>query len=160
MKSSYNIILLLLLFTKSCEELDTASEIPRIQYQDFIIKEYSPSGGSLSGTLVFRFTDGDGDVGLAQPQYDDSVTIDSIPYNLFIDRFDFEAEEYQLADTSLRFRLPYMEGGTYKENLEGTVEIQLYYPYVFSDSIRFHFYLFDRSGNKSNIEQSPSIGLN
>ncbi len=159
MKFPFYIILLLLLFAKSCEELDPASEIPRIQYQDFIIQEYSASSGALSGTLVFRFMDGDGDVGLAQPEYEDSITIDSIPYNLFIDRFDFEDEGYQLADTSLRFRLPYMEGGTYKENLEGTVEITLYYPYVFSDSIRFHFYLYDRSGNKSNIEQSPSIGL-
>lgn len=160
MKVFFNITLLLLLFAKSCEEPEAASEIPIIQYEEFIIQNYSASSGSLSGTLVFRFIDGDGDVGLSQPEYNDSLSIDSIPYNLYINRFDYKDSSYKLADTSLRFRLPYMEGGIYKENLEGTVEIEIYYPYIFSDSIRLNFYLYDRSGNKSNIEQSPSIGLN
>ncbi len=159
MKFFLSITVLLLLLAKSCEELEPASKIPSIKYEDFIIQNYSASSGSLSGTLVFRFMDGDGDVGLSQPEYTDSISIDSIPYNFYINRFDYQDSSYQLADTSLRFRLPYMEGGTYKENLEGTVEIEIYYPYIFSDSIRLNFYLYDRSGNKSNIEKSPSIGL-
>ncbi len=75
----------------------------QIEYEGFLLLN-NPQGLINRGVLKFSFTDGDGDIGLAQGD-----TIPPHDYNLYIDYFEKQNGEYvkiEFVDFSFNARIP------------------------------------------------------
>ncbi|MEA3318269.1 MAG: hypothetical protein U9R54_09955 [Bacteroidota bacterium] len=157
----YSLLLIFLFSTVSCEKAEEYSIIPEIEYKDFIVKENLPEYNAVEGTLNFSFVDGDGNIGVNQPDSINSDSTSSIEENpnLYIKIYDKLNGEFQERDSLYEFRIPYLEGGTYIKSIKGNIEVDLLILNKISDTIKFEFYIFDRDLNKSNIETSPEIIL-
>lgn len=135
----------------ACEDIEKFSEIPEVKYKEF---RYSDT------TLVFKFIDGDGDLGLEQ--FD---TIEPFNpgnryfYNLFIDYYKYnngktEKIEFEFP-TSIRFnKIPEPEGNN--KTLKGDMEVDLQYslPIDLPDTFIIKFQIVDRALHESNIDSS------
>lgn len=152
----------------SCKKEQEYPVIPVIEYKEFL---YTPS--SSYGYFVFKFTDGDGDIGLRQtdkyPPYDP----ESYYYNNFhiciYERINGNYQPLtvfndstQKNDTiSFPYRIPYIEpisaNGSLKGELETKIDVGLMLPYLHSDTLQFEAFLFDRKLHKSNVIRTPDI---
>ncbi len=156
---NYFLLILVYFLASSCEKAKEYSIIPEIEYSNFIINENLPEYNAVKGTLQFSFVDGDGDIGVNQP---DSINSDSATYinespNLFVSIYDKINGEFIVKDSIYKFRIPYLEGGTYTKSVKGDIEVEILILNKISDTIRLEFYIFDRNFNMSNIEMSPDI---
>lgn len=164
--NSFSKIALIILVTgttlSSCLKPTTYSEIPAIEYKEFL-----PSGDTAY--LSITFTDGDGDIGLAeyeiQPPYD---TSSMFYYNLFINYYEKVDGVWQpgLNDTGapvkFNFRVPYLTPEGNNKALKGEIKVKLspyYYNYTSpdSDTIKYIIQLADRALQLSNIVESEEI---
>jgi len=115
-----------------------------------------------TGELVFDFVDGDGDIGLPQP---DSISTDTTNYNLFFtlyEKLDGEFLKVYLA-TPLKYRIPFIEMEGQNKTLKGEIKVELSYYLIHGrleyDTIMYEFYLIDRALHKSNVETTPEIPI-
>ncbi|MDA3778683.1 MAG: hypothetical protein PF487_00375 [Bacteroidales bacterium] len=158
----YFFLILALTTTISCEKAKDYSIIPEIEFLDFVVSENLTNYDAVKGRLRFSFVDGDGNIGINQP---DSINSDSTIYieespNLFIKLYDKLNGEFEARDSLYEFRIPYLEGGTYITSIKGSIEVDMLILNKVSDTIKLEFYILDRELNKSNIEISPKILLN
>lgn len=145
----------------SCQKIESISEIPHIEYKSFTLKDTIDILGNPGkiGELVFRFEDGDGDIGLVEP---DSIYQDTINYNLFFTLFEkidgslVEVDEDEL-ETPLNYRIPYIEVKGQNKTLKGEIKVEFYYLLQLYDTIKYDFYLLDRAQHESNTESTPEI---
>ena len=81
------LIIIVLLGGLSCKKIESLPEIPSISFKSFILIDTIDALGNEGkiGELTFDFEDGDGDIGLTQP---DSLSADSTNFNLFFTLFD------------------------------------------------------------------------
>ncbi|MFZ5939378.1 MAG: hypothetical protein ACOYXB_02285 [Bacteroidota bacterium] len=160
MKRYRYILALAVLLFSGCREPVTYPDEPVISFSDFYlyITENELGVQTLTGDLVFGFTDGDGNVGLEA--ISDSLTLllpDTVIYNLFLQTYAMEnggfvkvpEEEGGLS----KYRIPYMD----KSPLNGTITIKLEYPIIAYDTLFYTFYIYDRSYNRSNTDSSYVI---
>jgi hypothetical protein len=147
------IVTLIIAGVYSCVKKKTYSQSPDIEFKDFI--PYTND----SADMVISFSDGDGDIGKALGDsaknlwmnyyYKDSVTG---KYRLYYDSF---------AKDSLRtgyiIRKP-------TDNYEGkpisgevSVRINKYRHSVKIKNFKYVIYMFDNSGNKSNVVTTPEL---
>jgi len=160
MKKVYFIFIVALLFLAACREPVTYPDEPQISFSDFYlyVTENELGTQTLTGDLVFAFTDGDGNVGLEE--FDDSLTLilpDSILYNLFLQTWAYKDGAFEEVSEDdggyLKYRIPYMD----KEPLNGTVTVKLEYPIIAFDTVFYTFYMYDRDLNRSNTDSSYVI---
>jgi len=160
------LIITVLLNCLSCQKIESLPEIPSISFKSFILKDTIDALGNEEGKigeLTFNFEDGDGDIGLKQP---DSQSVDSSNFNLFftlfckIDSEFIEVSENDL-ETLLNYRIPYIEKEGQNKSLKGEIQVDFYYYYLTFeyDTIKYSFYIVDRALHKSNIETTPEITI-
>jgi hypothetical protein len=151
-RSLFVIVFLSVITMSSCLKTETFPDEPIIQFKSFTIKNANEA------RLVFTFTDGDGDVGLDQQ--------DTIP------PFDPESEFYHNlkmrlkgrvngvwtdADWMLNYRVPYIKPTGQNTTQKGEMEVVIsdfYRPDFQADTLRWEFFLIDRSLNISNTERT------
>ncbi|KPK83572.1 MAG: hypothetical protein AMS27_12455 [Bacteroides sp. SM23_62_1] len=148
-----------------CPEIEPVPEIPEIEFVSFTLSEDTDDLGNLLvvGELIFSFQDGDGDIGLQEP--DTVMPGDTTVYNLFFTMFKkiggeyFEISEDDLG-SPLNYRIPYIEPREGQNKiLTGEINILFEYPNIQYDTIRYDFFITDRAMHKSNVESTPDIGL-
>lgn len=143
----------------SCEEIVSYPEVPSIEYKSFELYYTTDALGNniLLGKLNFEFTDGDGDLGLEQP---DSTNVpDSLLYNLYLSLHEkVDTGFVKVEDlTSLNFRIPYIERTGQNKTLTGIITIDLEYKVIEYDTFFYTFYIVDRQYNMSNIDSTEVL---
>jgi len=155
------LILIVILVLDACHKIEHLSPIPGIEYTSFTIFDTTDILGnhSKAGNLMFRFEDGDGDLGLNAPSPGE---IDSV--NLFIKLFRKVDGIMTPATDTLDplkpspFRIPYMERLGQNKILKGSISVTfLYLFYLPTDTIRYDFFVKDRAQNESNVASTNEI---
>ena len=152
------------LIAVSCQEIDPQyPDEPLIDYQGFAlyITTDALNNKILVGQLTFKFTDGDGNIGLNP--YADTTSLnlpDTIKYNFFLQMYNLEGYEYVKVPPEkggvLKYRIPYLD----KQPLSGTLDLDISYPSIGDlDTIFYTFYIFDRDYNRSNTDTTEVIVL-
>ena len=160
------ITIIILLSGLSCQKIESLPEIPSISFKSFIFKDTTITdilGNEVKiGELTFDFEDGDGDIGLTQP---DSLSVDSSNFNMFFTLFSktngefIEVSEDDL-ETPLNYRIPYIKKEGQNKALKGEIQVDFRYYHTFEyDTFKYSFYIVDRALHKSNIETTPEIAL-
>ena len=146
-------ILPLIILASSCEEIQIASNILEVKFENFRVNDT---------TLVVSFRDGDGDIGI----YEGDTTIKENFYLTFLkfDTTDGKFVELTL-ETEPNFRIPYIpEPEGVNKSLIGEIEINLTYAFPLdiaeADSFYLRFYMEDRALHKSNVDSmKPAASL-
>ena len=157
------LIITVLLSGLSCQKIESLPEIPSISFKSFILIDTTDVLGNEGkiGELTFDFEDGDGDIGLTQP---DSLSADSSNFNLFFTLFSktdgefIEVSEDDL-ETPLNYRIPYIKKEGQNKALKGEIQIDFIYLLFEYDTIKYSFFIVDRSLHKSYIEITPEIAI-
>ena len=157
------LIITVLLSGLSCKKIESLPEIPSISFKSFILIDTIDALGNEGkiGELTFDFEDGDGDIGLTQP---DSLSVDSTNFNLFFTLFGkidgefIEVSENDL-ETPLNYRIPYIEKEGQNKALKGEIQIDFIYLLFEHDTIKYSFFIVDRALHKSNVETTPEIAM-
>lgn len=151
-------------FSLSCQKVESISEIPHIEFKSFELRDTIDILGNPGkiGELIFKFEDGDGDIGLEQP---DSISSDNTSYNLFFTLYEKIEGQFQKVDeddleTPLNYRIPYIENIGQNKTLKGEVKVEFYYYLLMLyDTIKYEFYIVDRALNESNVETTTEIAF-
>jgi hypothetical protein len=163
MKKILAFILPGLFLLASCEEIDPQyPDTPEIEYQgfDLYISVDQLGNKSIVGKLSFRFTDGDGNVGL-YPLADSTGKYqpDSLKYNFFLQLYDLKKDTFEKVPPEeggvMKYRIPYLDN----EPLSGTIDLDISYPVIVHDTIFYTFYIMDRDFNHSNTDTTDVIVL-
>ena len=159
------LIIIVLLGGLSCKKIESLPETPSISFKSFILKDTTITDllgneGKI-GELIFDFEDGDGDIGLTQP---DSLSVDSTNFNLFFTLFgkiDGEFIEVSEDDlkTTLNYGIPYIEKEGQNKALKGEIQVDFRYHTFEYDTIKYSFFIVDRALHKSNVETTPEIAM-
>jgi len=147
----------------SCEEiLPDYPDEPVVDYQSFgfFISVDELGNKNLVGRLTFDFTDGDGNVGLHPLSDTFSINLpDSVKYNFFLQVYELHGYEYEPVPDEeggmLKYRIPYLD----KQPLSGTMDLDIYYPVIVTDTFFYTFYIYDRDFNRSNTDTTDVIVL-
>ena len=147
----------------SCEEIDPEYPIePVVDYQSFgfFISVDELGNKNLVGRLTFEFTDGDGNVGLYPISDTFSVNQpDTVKYNFFLQVHELKGFEYvPIPDEEggiLKYRIPYLD----KQPLKGTMDLDIFYPVIVTDTFFYTFFIYDRDFNRSNLDTTDVIVL-
>jgi hypothetical protein len=158
----YTIIFsLLLLATGSCKKIVQLPPEPHIEFTSFAIFDTVDILGNSgkAGRLKFFFEDGDGNIGLDEPSGDPLADSTNLFFTLY--RKKNGVMVTAPANDPLRpsaYRIPFMERLGQNKILKGTISITfLYLIYNESDTIKYDFYLKDRTPNESNLESTSEI---
>ncbi|NMC38021.1 MAG: hypothetical protein GYA41_06835 [Bacteroidales bacterium] len=164
MKITRNILFVFCVVTfYSCIKIQTLPPEPRVEYTSFEIFDTLDLLGNTvkGGELKFYFEDGDGDLGYLPPEAEEEVDSANLFFTLY--RINNGVEILAPEDDPLKpsdYRIPYMERQGQNKILKGTISITfLYLFYSIEDSIKYDFYIKDRSGNVSNTASTSVISL-
>jgi hypothetical protein len=157
------VISILVLLLVSCRKIEKLSSVPHIEFTSFSVFDTLDILGNNSkgGRLKFYFEDGDGDLGLDTPAKNQSDTT-----NMHLDLFR-KKEGTMVLVTGLdpllpypSYRIPYMERLGQNKILKGTISVTfLYLDYTPGDTIKYDFYIQDRSDNESNVASTSEIAI-
>jgi len=151
----------------SCEPVQKISEIPEIHFKKYA---YEDRWDALydayikKSVLTFSFIDGDGDIGV-KSRYD---SISKIHYTWYKKLSDGLYEAYQFPMTGAvtdSIAIPYgsvmNKEEAHNKTLKGTIEMVISTPEKPKDIdlMRIKFYIFDRAGNRSNVEYTPDFSI-
>lgn len=153
-------------FLGGCGEIVSYPDTPIIDYKDFsLYLTRDDLGNSIFlGKMEIRFTDGDGDVGLSQP--DSTIVTDSLKYNFFTSLYSMNngvPEKIGGPVGEQNFRIPYISREGQNKTLKGSIFIEFEYKLIEHDTIFYTFYMVDRAFHHSNTDTSEVIiftGLN
>jgi len=147
----------------SCIEQREYPIEPAVTYKSFTTIQ-SVSGTDSLGYLTIEFTDGDGDIGLAQS--------DTLPpfnpgseyyYNFFITFYQKVSGNFVAIPTPYNSRIPDVNPDHIDKDLIGDIQIEIDLNILSlvltSDTIKMQAYLVDRALNKSNTIESPALVL-
>lgn len=152
-------------FIVSCRKPEHYPIIPEIGYKSFAIRDTTDLLGNkgLVGELTFTFVDGDGDIGLRQPE--DSIDPEDPEYtNLFFTMYVMKNGVLTKPDDDdiqfpLNYRIPYMEPEGQDPSLKGEIKVEFLYLLFKYDTIQYEFYIKDRALHESNVESTPVMIL-
>lgn len=156
------IVIIMLIPVTSCVEVEQIPAKPAIEYTSFEIFDTLDILGNLSkaGRLLFRFEDGDGDVGLAAP-IGESTDTTNLQLTLFRKINGIMEKVTDKNDPLMpysSYRIPYMERLGQNQILRGTISVtMIYQSYGAGDTIKYDFYIKDRAENISNLEETAEI---
>ncbi|MBE0663385.1 MAG: hypothetical protein IH597_13075 [Bacteroidales bacterium] len=132
---------------------------PQIEFNNFTKVLNPPDTIPTQLILSFRFTDGDGDIGLYEHETDPPFD-----YNLFIDMYKLENNLPSLIifpDTTTTFnsRIPRIDENKGEKPIEGMIEYTFDYSllrsFLLSDTIAFDISIKDRALHQSNTIRTP-----
>lgn len=151
MRKTLFILSAIALLITCCEDIEFYSEIPEVKFKEF---RYADT------TLVFEFTDGDGNLGLSQIDTTGPFHADSVyNKNLFITYYKYENKEFSEIEFKIlphyRFeQIPTPEGNN--KTVKGEMEIKMKdnFPIPSPDTFMIKFYIVDRDLHESNKDSS------
>lgn len=143
-----------------CGEIQTYPDTPVIDYKDFKLYRTTDALGNsiFVGKMELSFTDGDGDVGLAQP--DSTVVDDSLKYNFFSSMYSMNNGVFEKIEGprgEQKFRIPYISREGQNKTLKGTISVDFEYKIIEYDTIFYTFYMMDRAFHRSNTDTSEVL---
>lgn len=155
-------IIVLMIFL-SCNKEEDFPDIPHIEFLDFT-KIQNSNTIDEKGILKIYFTDGDGDMGLADydtmPPYDKNSIY---YYNFFITYFEKQHGQFVEVVPAVTFnsRIPVLTSSSSNGAIKGEIEIELFInnPFSVYDTIRFDAYIVDKALQASNVISTPEIIL-
>lgn len=145
-------------------------DTPIIDYKSFALYSTIDDLGNeiFIGKMEISFTDGDGDIGLSQP--DSSAIADSLKFNFFTSLYSMNNgvfEKVSGKEGEQNFRIPYISREGQNKTLKGLLYIDFEYKISENDpiydTIFYTFYLVDRAFHRSNTDTSEVVilsGLN
>lgn len=155
MNRYFSILIAVLVFSLfSCRKIEKLPPEPRVEFRSFAVFDTVDILGNpaRAGKLTFYFEDGDGDIGLEDPD-----TTGTMPAsNLFLQLFRQTGGEFIPAVITdplypSEYRIPFMETPGQNKILRGTVSVTLFYFfYNDTDTLYYDFWIRDRSGHDSN----------
>ena len=160
------LILFILSALYSCKKPEKYSIVPEIQFKEIPINvTHDTLGNPLKRcVLTFSLVDGDGDIGFKEGDTLTPYDINSVYYNnLLIDMYKVVDGNTIKVDTPeigtyFKFRTKYIEPQGENKTLKCTIFVNLDFDIPSQwDSLKFDFYMYDRTLNKSNIESTPII---
>lgn len=163
----------------SCRKPEKFSEIPKITFKEFL-QYKSVAGKDTAVDFVFKFQDGDGNIGYMKNEffcpannlfifYEEKQGAIYVPkkffepviidYNSNCDSIGVHADSVQLSFPS---RMTYIQPAGSDKSIEGEVTYHFLQNNVLflSSKGRFKFYIVDRAGNQSNTEYSAELAIN
>ncbi|MDG2245628.1 MAG: hypothetical protein P8L71_04645 [Flavobacteriales bacterium] len=163
MKQSRNVFMTVILAS-----LALAGCLDPIQYPDEPVISFISLETGQTGTLTIGFTDGDGNIGLAQGDTLAPFCPDTCEfyYNLFLEYYELQNGEWthipldpELGQVPFYYRVPEVTPTGQNQSLNGEIEIDMpaYFLITDFDTCRFEIKLVDRSFNESNIELTNSF---
>ena len=143
-----------------CGEIVSYPDNPIVKFKGFtLFRSVDILGNNiLLGKLEIEFTDGDGDIGIQQPNLPDIP--DSLKYNLFLSLHQIKnAQEVKIEgpEGELNYRVPYIERTGQNKTLKGTIYVDIEYKTLEYDTIFYTFQLLDRSFKRSNTDTTALI---
>mgnify|MGYP000936424893 FL=1 len=159
-----NILFLVgILFFFSCKESENYPVVPQLTFESFTnLRTYA--GIDTMGIMILSFTDGDGDLGLAD--YDTSTNF-FVKYFVMNNGLLEEGTRYnpvtgQSEPINFNVRIPNLAPDNYKGWLKGQIEdtispLRNATSSKTWDTVMFRAWIFDRAGNKSNEIETPLI---
>ena len=150
------LILIALSFTlvPSCKPTVEYADEPTVSFKNFYFSDTVLLGNQVKqGTLIFSFTDGDGDIGFD--------TVQPRQNTIFMTKH--KMKDNVLTQMDLLVDLNYFVERIYKDDrrqaMSGDIKIEDLneYPMSFGDTIMYKFYIVDRAGNHSNTDSSGLI---
>ena len=166
MKARKYLIFLILpsIIAVSCRKIVQLPPEPKIEFLNFAVFDTTDILGNLckGGRLSFHFEDGDGNLGLKTPDGTDTDTT-NLFFTLYrkVDGVMTEVPGNDIMKPS-DYRIPYMERTGQNKILKGTISVTflyLFYSIEDTDTIRYDFFLKDRTPNLSNTESTSEIFL-
>lgn len=149
-----------------CPAPKVLPDVPRVEFQSFILSEEpNPLGTDvLTGRLTFYFEDGDGDIGF-YASLDSLSKPDSVNYNLFLTIHEKVNGEYRMVDTSELdtkpyYRIPPLDREGQNKTLRGEIEVAIEYFTIDYDTMKYSFYIMDRAYHRSNTDTTDEIVFN
>ncbi|MBM3404194.1 MAG: hypothetical protein FJY10_04820 [Bacteroidetes bacterium] len=156
-----SLVVCLLWLSSSCMKDVTYPDEPQIEFNDFTCLFQGNDTIATKGVLIFTFTDGNGDIGLADG--------DTLPpwepggdyyYNLMIDYYEKQNGIFRkiTLDPPFHSRIPLLDPDQLGKAISGYVQDTLLLnPFPIYDTILFETYIIDRSLHKSNVIRTPEI---
>jgi hypothetical protein len=148
--------------TTACFKVEQLPPRPNIEFTSFEIFDTLDILGNISkgGRLLFRFEDGDGDLGLPVPT---GLKADTTNMHLTLFRkIDGSmvrvTDKYDPLLPYSSYRIPFMERLGQNQILRGTISVTfIYQSYKQGDTIKYDFYIKDRAENISNLAETTEI---
>jgi len=181
LKFLFFLAIVAILYT-SCGKDESFSPIPEIKFERFV-NYVGASGKDTVVEFIFSIKDGDGDIGFADNEFDNSCGADNS--NLYLSYEEKNGVVYRkkkfwtqvvevtpACDTLVYFdsvqvkfnqRMQYIEPAGNSKGIEATVTYRMDYLsaiILLSNVGRFEFYIRDRANNKSNVLYSEDLFLN
>ena len=154
------LIFVLSAFYAGCGEIVTYPDTPVIDYQSFTLYRTTDDLGNniFLGELEVDFTDGDGDVGLSQP--DSAVISDTLKFNFFTSMYSMNNGVFEKVGGAVgdqNFRIPYISREGQNKTLKGSIKIEFEYKVIEYDTIFYTFFMMDRQFHRSNTDTSEVL---
>jgi len=157
------IVFAVIALTAACFKVATTSEIPSIKFTSFEVFD-TVNANTLNkhkaGRLKFRFEDGDGNFGVFDADRSDSTNLKLALYK----KIDGEMRLITDDDPLLPgpdYTVPYLKTIGQSKVLRGEITVVIlylfYHPNNQGDIIKYEFFITDRAGNDSNIEETAEI---
>jgi len=150
-------IIILSIAVSGCLKSNDYPPEPVIKFLSYTYKDSVDDLGNPShmGLLTISFTDGDGDMGLAQ-----SDTAAPFDNNLYVNRVGIKGGVEQ-PPVELKFRIPYITPKGQIKALTGEMDVELdLIPVLVSyDTLFYELYILDRALNQSNTITTEQIVL-
>ena len=150
-------IIILSIVISGCLKSNDYPPEPVIQFLSYAYKDSIDDLGNPAhlGLLTFSFTDGDGDMGLA-----DSDTAAPFDHNLFVNRVGIK-NGIEQPPVELEFRIPYITPKGQIKTLTGEMDVELeLIPLLLSyDTLFYELYILDRALHQSNTITTDYIVL-
>ena len=154
------IILAVIVLSAACLKVEKVSEIPSIKFISFEIADTTDiqQNRLKAGILKFRFEDGDGDIGMNSQTGTDTVNLKLSLYRKIDEAMQPVTDNKDPLLPGSDYTIPYMETVGQSKVLRGEVVVSIsYMSYNQADTIMYDFYIIDRAGNHSNIEETAEI---
>jgi len=146
--------LLTLTIAQSCKPDVEYPDVPTVSFKDFYFVDTVLLGNTVKqGTLVFSFTDGDGDIGFD--------TVQPRQNTIFMSKYKMSNNVLTQMDllVDLNYFVERIYSDDRRQSISGDIKIEELNEYTmsFGDTIMYKFYIVDRAGNRSNTDSTGLI---
>jgi hypothetical protein len=156
------IVILTVVSMAACTKAEQVPARPSIEFTSFEVFDTLDILGNLSkaGRLLFKFEDGDGDLGLPATVAENADTT-NLHLTLFRKKNGSMVRVTDKNDPLLpysSYRIPFMERVGQNQVLRGSISVTLIYQsYSPGDTIKYSFYIIDRANNYSVPAETAEI---
>lgn len=156
------IFILTLAVVAACIKIEQLPARPSIEFTSFEIFDTLDILGNISkgGRLLFRFEDGDGDLGLPAPTglAADTTNMHLTLYRKINGSMVRVTDKYDPLLPYDSYRIPFMERLGQNQILKGSIAVTfIYQSYKQGDTIKYEFNIKDRAENISNFASTAEI---